>query len=847
MQKNMATGSRGMVATGWLCEQCNFSDIITKFKESRTEAVRHPALTCECQTCGGIHKKGIDSSCITEDEEQIMGNILERLSNPKKQIDGLILINNLDNPAKYLGLVLGTFIWSGSEDDYRQIAKDVFTTHATDLQRELIDSVWKKSWKRKGWRPLHGERFKRKVEERSIDIDQILGIGVILNHRITESTFKTIDMLNSPEIYVDTALKVNPHLTEEYAKRAISEGDNELAVKYLTMAIKGGKHKLLRNYVDIKGQEATEFILEQLEEKKPADDSRWYQDSHFYDALSRTGAPNAAVVLIEHFCEDGYDRDYLLKIGDANSDYPLIRALNVLNGKDSFDVQEMLVALVSVMDDYGPIEFLVQHYNDLIYEQRARDAWHAYDGAMSFEQFHASYTIDPEETTLFSEVIASGDYEKTKRFIRETMGINSSYYQHYLLKKDPDGIRKFLFNDEPGLRLMGTSMGKSTDIGTELEEYVFAMSFLDTEESVREGATELMKEKGISQLPNIFNSEGALSFDLPTGYGSTPMGENLERLIGYEDARFLPIILRHIHEFDDLKEPLVALLEKLNSNRKQTIEMLFRIAVENTSVSDHEWRYGTNKESCNNAIRTALNVNKQISCELINNAMTSGDSRGKLEKIIFMMSFLDMDKSTREGATELVKEIGLSQLTNIFDSEGEPTFNYWWESRSWNTNTPFPESRLLENLKRLIDYDDSRFISLIMKHIHLFDDLKKPFSACLQKFNPDNEQLIEMLFKIAVEEAPQDKARNAARIALDINRQKSYDRIRSMMKMTTGKDRGDRKQSVNRRLMFIEVFGEMATPEDIPYLQELMKKDRSPRVKRRLVRMIMDTKKQVKN
>ena len=64
--------------------------------------------------------------------------------------------------------------------------------------------------------------------------------------------------------------------------------------------------------------------------------------------------------------------------------------------------------------------------------------------------------------------------------------------------------------------------------------------------------------------------------------------------------------------------------------------------------------------------------------------------------------------------------------------------------------------------------------------------------------------------------------------------------------MTTGKDRGDRKQSVNRRLMFIEVFGEMATPEDIPYLQELMKKDRSPRVKRRLVRMI-DTQEQVMN
>ena len=162
----MATGSRGMMATGWLCEQCNFSDIITKFKESRTQTARHPALTCECQTCGGIHKKGIDSSCITEDEEQIMGKILERLSNPKKQIDGLILINNLDDPSKYLGLVLGTFIWSGSEDN-RQIAKDVFTTHAPDLQKELIDSVWKKSWKRKAQIDTFRSRTSESLHSRS--------------------------------------------------------------------------------------------------------------------------------------------------------------------------------------------------------------------------------------------------------------------------------------------------------------------------------------------------------------------------------------------------------------------------------------------------------------------------------------------------------------------------------------------------------------------------------------------------------------------------------------------------------------------------------------------------------
>ena len=119
-------------------------------------------------------------------------------------------------------------------------------------------------------------------------------------------------------------------------------------------------------------------------------------------------------------------------------------------------------------------------------------------------------------------------------------------------------------------------------------------------------------------------------------------------------------------------------------------------------VSDYEWRYGTNKESCNNAIRTALNVNKQISCELINNAMTSGDSRGKLEKIIFMMSFLDTDKSTREGATELVKEIGLSQLTNIFNSEGALSFDF---------ATAHQQGR--ENLERLINYEDFRFLPII--------------------------------------------------------------------------------------------------------------------------------------
>ncbi len=62
MQKNKPTGSRGMVAAGWLCEGCNFSDIITQFEKSRTIPAHHHSLTCECHTCGTFHKKGAGPS-----------------------------------------------------------------------------------------------------------------------------------------------------------------------------------------------------------------------------------------------------------------------------------------------------------------------------------------------------------------------------------------------------------------------------------------------------------------------------------------------------------------------------------------------------------------------------------------------------------------------------------------------------------------------------------------------------------------------------------------------------------------------------------------------------------------
>tara|TARA_B100001971_G_scaffold112248_1_gene103304 strand:- start:1130 stop:2209 length:1080 start_codon:yes stop_codon:yes gene_type:complete len=51
-----------MVAAGWLCEGCNFSDIITQFEKSRTIPAHHHSLTCECHTCGTFHKKGAGPS-----------------------------------------------------------------------------------------------------------------------------------------------------------------------------------------------------------------------------------------------------------------------------------------------------------------------------------------------------------------------------------------------------------------------------------------------------------------------------------------------------------------------------------------------------------------------------------------------------------------------------------------------------------------------------------------------------------------------------------------------------------------------------------------------------------------
>ena len=645
MQKNKATGSRGMVATGWLCEECNFSDLITRFQEDKTSAAHHPALTCECEVCGTTHDKGL----VTGDEKIDIAHILK-----KSSIDRLILINNLEEASKYQGLVLGTFIWDTGES--QQVAKAVYLRHATNLQREVIDSIWNDNWRRKGWQPiLQGKRFKKKVQESSIDFEQILGMGIILNQRVTDSTFDAIGMIKSPEIYVDTAIESgNSQLAEAYAEKVRDEGDSEVAAKYMHVAIKGGNTELLEEYVKIRGQEAVALIIELIDQNRWRLDDSPYRYGYtgdqvrlYYEALSKTGSPEAALFLIKDSFKQNLHSE-IRQIGDKNSTDPVISAIGTLPAS-RWEQSEMVAALVANMDDYGPLEFLLDgRYNE------------------------------PEEAArLFKEVMASPeDYEKTRMFIIEAAGFNSIHYKNYLLKKDPDGIRKFLFNDDPGLRLMGTSMGKSKELDTEIKEFVFMMSFLDPEESVREGAADLVKEKGISQIAGI--------------------------------------------------------------DSKELIDIIFPLG----PVSN--WR----------------------------------------------------------GAPPPSRDL----------------------------------SKRKEFLERLIYYEDKQFLPLILEHVQPGSKTNTKLGLFLKSF--DKNETVDMLFDFAIEKAPEACARNAIMRALAIE-PKTYERIKDMTKMRTGKERTKRKKAVNARLMFIEIFATKATAKDLPHIQELMKKDRSPRVKRKFAELIM--------
>ncbi|MAP36126.1 MAG: hypothetical protein CL698_00500 [Chloroflexi bacterium] len=676
MQKNKTNGTRGMVATGWLCEGCNFSDIIAQFKDNKTNHVEHSALTCECQTCGSKHKKIAKKSTYALRNISGFGinKILEQFtispggrSLETRRLDGLIVINNMEETSQYLGIVLGIFIWHKTppynSQDVCQIAKSIYLKHATDLQREIIESVWKESWRVKGWqRILHGKNFKKKIKECGLDFDQILGMGIIMNKRVTESTLGAIETMNSPDNYVSTSIEGgNGQLAGAYAKKAAEEGDHEVTAKYMLWAIKGGNKELLEDYVKIKGQEAATDIIEHIENNWSLEDRRdtWghdysYGKREYYDALSMTKSPEAALFLIKDSFKENL-QSQIGQIGDKDSDEPVIRAIATL--PSPFDQSDMVATLVTKMDDYGSIGFLLHHYNE-----------------------------PKEAARLLKEVMYSpGDYEKTKDFIREATGFNSSYYKSYLLKKDPNGIRKFLFNDDPELRLKGVSMGKSEELDTEIKEFVFMMSFLDSEESVREGATELVKVIGIPQITELLGSNESF------------------------------------------------------------INIMFPIQPETWGL------------------------------------MASG-------------------------------------------------------SYGYSSSRDF--SKREEYLERLIYYEDKQFLPIILEYIQTDSEIDNKLDSLLKSF--DKNETVEMLLELSIEKAPDTCARNAAMKALSIDKLKTYSRIKDMIQMETGKERTERKQAVDRRLMFIDIFAEKATVEDLPHIQELMKKDRSPRVKRRFAKLMMN-------
>ena len=87
-------------------------------------------------------------------------------------------------------------------------------------------------------------------------------MGIILNQRVTDSTFDAIGMIKSPGIFVDTAIESgNSQLAEAYAEKVRDEGDSEVAAKYMHVAIKGGNTELLDEYVRIKGQKLQLLLL----------------------------------------------------------------------------------------------------------------------------------------------------------------------------------------------------------------------------------------------------------------------------------------------------------------------------------------------------------------------------------------------------------------------------------------------------------------------------------------------------------------------------------------------------------------------------------------------------------
>ena len=82
------------------------------------------------------------------------------------------------------------------------------------------------------------------------------------------------------------------------------------------------------------------------------------------------------------------------------------------------------------------------------------------------------------------------------------------------------------------------------------------------------------------------------------------------------------------------------------------------------------------------------------------------------------------------------------------------------------------------------------------------------------------------------------KAKKALAIASAINEQKAQNLIKNGMRWRKV-ERTERKKSVNGRLTFVDMFSSSATTDDVPFILELLKKDRSPRIRKELAKLLM--------
>lgn len=796
MQKNKPNGTRGMAAMGWLCEGCNFSDLINQFKKP-SPTNQHPDLFHDCNECGTTHMHGSRHEQSTTNPRRASLDYIVKLlgKNPK---EGLILINNLDNPSEYLGLVFGIIL--GNPDQYIvSIAKSVFTTHGSYLQNQNLFALdFRKHAHAKENSLLWLDKFKEKAIEISLDINQIYGTWLIWNPNITDFTFDVIKILESSKIYTAVALKNNTLLAKEYVNRALSTGDDELALEWMIHIIKQGDCDFIEKYVTMKGRDATKLIMEQLD-RTTKDNLNSENINHYFNALLKSeGAFELFLILMNYTLQvDTRHPDYqasvpitqgpylnqratplwacistyIPKLGNMNSENPLLKSIAIISESrnwSSLTDSEIVAALLYLIPNNYEYSSRLYTFLRKNYSPKNKDIHKLFIAAIS--QLESSDTVDSKE--------------EVRSFLSTAFGHYSNFYKTCLLQRETPGIEKFLFSDDPTMRRMGISMGKSTELEPTIQEYLLSMSFLDTDYEVREAAADLVKISQIrtTSLLNIINQtknsaghyrSSRLIFDL----------EALKRIIDYTDSRLLTIILDHIIASDtwnyDLEEGeilvdhLILQLDKFDiyDDTFPIFKKYINIFLTNGIDSSQQWKLIDklirlkSKTDHSSLISDGSSVNQRVD-------LAFRSSKSFVYRNIYKKC-LEVIQSTRIGT----------------DQNNNP-----WKCK---------------------------------EHVH-WTQPPLHCNACMEGIitNRRGRGLSDIITK------------KAAMLALAIDEQKIRNDIKFSMVMKKSKKRSDRKSSVNRRLMFIEAFATVAKDTDTSFIKELMKKDRSPRVKRELQKIL---------